>query len=88
MSDDSNHTHRIALEFAAQRERARSMLRQQMDARGLTEKAGWKISESLRHVTGGTELVMRPIHLRERAPADLECIVAISEEDGTSDLRT
>jgi hypothetical protein len=88
MSQDSNHTKKIALEFAAQRDRARSMLRQQMDARGFTEQTGWKISESLRHVTGGTELVMRPIHLRERAPEDLQCIVAISEEDGTSDLRT
>ena len=87
MSGDTNHTRKIALKFAAQRDLARSMLRQQMDARGLTEKAGWKISESLRHVMGGTELVMRPIHLREKSPEGLESVVAISEADGASDVR-
>jgi len=87
MSHDSNHTRQIAVAFAAQRDLARSMLRQQMDARGLTEKNGWRISESLRNVVGGTELVLRPIHLREHAPEDLESIVTINEVDGTADLR-
>jgi len=88
MSEDSNHTRQIALAFATRIDLARSMLRRQMDARGLTEKAGWRISESLRNVLGGTELVLRPIHLREKAPEDLEAIVAISETDGASDVRT
>lgn len=87
MSHDSNHTRQIAVAFAAQRDLARSMLRQQMDARGLTEKNGWRISESLRNVVGGTELVLRPIHLREHAPEDLESVVMINEADGAADLR-
>jgi len=87
MSHDSNHTREIALAFATRIDLARSMLRQQMEARGLTQKAGWKISESLRNVMGGTELVLRPIHLREKAPEDLECVVAINEADGASDVR-
>lgn len=87
MSHDSNHTREIALAFATRIDLARSMLRQQMEARGLTEKAGWRISESLRNVMGGTELVLRPIHLREKPPEDLEMAVSISEADGTSDVR-
>jgi hypothetical protein len=87
---EKNHedrTQQIALALAERREIARIMLRREMDARGLTEKAGWKIDEQLRNVVGGTELVLRPIHMREHAPGDLVYVVAISEEDGSANLQ-
>ena len=87
---EKNHedrTQQIALALAERRDVARMMLRRDMEARGLTENAGWKIDERLRNVVGGTELVLRPIHLRERAPEDLEYVVAISEADGSTRLR-
>jgi len=85
VSDSDSRTRQIAVVFSKRRELARDMLRKQMDARGLTEKAGWRITESLRHVAGGTQLVLKPIHLREHAPEGLEYVVSVSEE-GTSDL--
>jgi hypothetical protein len=85
---DNDRTRQIALAFTERRDLARRLLHHEMDARGLTEKAGWKITESLRHVSGGTQLVLRPIHLREHAPEDLEFVVAVSEADGSVDLRT
>jgi hypothetical protein len=86
-AESGDRTKQIALAFSERRDIARMLLRQQMDVRGLTEGTGWKINESVRHVVGGTELVLRPIHLRERAPADLEVVIAVSEEDGSTDLR-
>lgn len=82
-----DRTQQIALALSERRDIARIMLRREMETRGLTEAAGWKIDEQLRNVVGGTELVLRPIHLREHAPADLQYVVVISEEDGSTDLR-
>jgi len=87
---EKNHedrTQQIAMALSERRDIARIMLRREMDARGLTEKAGWKIDEQLRNVVGGTELVLRPMHMREHAPPDLVYVVSISEEDGSADLR-
>jgi hypothetical protein len=87
---EKNHedrTRQIALALSERRDIARLMLRREMNARGLTEEAGWKIDEVLRNVVGGTELVLRPIHLREHAPEGLQYVVAINEEDGSTDLR-
>ena len=69
----------IAALFSAKREEARATLRYHMDKRGLREGDGWRISESIRHREGKTELVLRPIHLRLDSPVDLECIVTIDE---------
>ena len=82
-----DRTRQIALALSERRDIARIMLRREMEARGLAEKDGWKIDEQLRNVVGGTELVLRPIHMREHAPDDLVYVVAINEEDGSSDLR-
>ena len=82
-----DRTRQIALALSERRDIALIMLRREMEARGLTEKNGWKIDEQLRNVVGGTELVLRPIHRREHAPNDLLYVVAINEEDGSSDLR-
>ena len=87
---EKNHedrTRQIALALSERRDIARIMLRREMEARGLTESAGWKIDEQLRNVVGGTELVLRPIHMREHSPHDLVYVVAISEEDGSTNLR-
>jgi hypothetical protein len=86
-ADPEDRTQQIALAFAERRDIARAMLRREMDARGLSEKAGWKIDESIRNVIGGTELVLRPMHMRERAPDDLEYVVAVNEADGSADVR-
>ena len=69
----------LAAAFAAKCEEARRMLRGHMEARGLFEKDGWRINESIRHRQGRTELVLRPIHLRLDAPDGLECVVGIDE---------
>jgi len=69
----------LTREFVAKREETRAILRGHMDARGLRERDGWRISESIRQRDGRTELVMRPIHLQLPAPDDLECVVAIDE---------
>ena len=74
-SDDS----RLAAAFAAKCEEARATLRAHMERRGLTEKGGWRITESVRHRAGRTEMVLRPIHLRLDPPEDLECVVTIDE---------
>jgi hypothetical protein len=53
--------------------------------RGLFERDGWKIVETVRAATGCTELVMRPLHLHKVAPDDLECVVTIDEDTTTVD---
>jgi hypothetical protein len=65
--------------FAAKCDHARSELRRHMADRGLLEKDGWTIHESMRQANGGTVLVMRPIHMKLPAP-DLECSCSIDEE--------
>jgi hypothetical protein len=65
--------------FAAKCQRARADLRQHMLERGLHEKDGWLIHESMRQANGGTVLVMRPIHMKLPAPSDLECSCSIDE---------
>ena len=74
--DDKQATTR----FARACEDARAHLRKEMEARGLHESDGWKIVETMRQVVGGSELVLRPLHLHESAPDDLECVVAIDED--------
>ena len=73
----------LAATFTAKCEEARLLLRKHMEARGLFEKDGWRINESIRHRQGRTELVMRPIHLRLNAPTGLECVVGIDEPGHT-----
>ena len=70
---------RLAHAFTAKYETARATLRREMDERGLTEEAGWRIAEFTREVDGRIELVMRPIHSNLSAPEGLECVVSIDE---------
>ena len=76
-----------AARFAKACEEARAHLRKEMEARGLHERDGWKIVETMRHARGGgSELVLRPLHLHELAPPDLECVVAIDEDARSIDM--
>jgi hypothetical protein len=81
VSSDSQAVARFAKSCAE----ARVHLRRLMEERGLRERDGWTIAESIRHVGGGTQLVMRPLHLRLTAPDDLECVVTIDEDSTTVD---
>ena len=81
----SNHDHAVATRFSRACEEARQHLRREMERLGLHADEGWRIHESVRAVQGGSELVLRPIHLYHPSPAGIECIVAIDE---TSEIET
>jgi hypothetical protein len=74
----------LAQAFSAKCAVARAHLRREMEARGLRQSDGWKIMETVRDCVGGSELVMRPLHMHLQAPDDLECVVRI-EEDSSID---
>ena len=82
----SSHDSTAAQRFAKACAEARAHLRRQMEARGLHESDGWKITETVRQADGGSELVMRPLHLRMTAPDDLECVVHIGEDSSEVDV--
>jgi hypothetical protein len=73
--------HDLAHTFAERCAAARAYLRREMEARGLHEKDGWRIAESIRAVGPRTELVMRPIHLHLPTPDGIECVVEIDENE-------
>jgi hypothetical protein len=75
----------LAAEFSARRAEAEAFLWQEMHKLGLRKEDGWKISESMRDGSGGSELVMRPIHRTRTAPDGLECVVRIVEDTKTID---
>jgi hypothetical protein len=55
---------------------ARAEVAARMAAQGLTEKDGWRIHEEMRAIVGGTQWVLRPVHLHRDAPG-LEAVVTI-----------
>lgn len=71
--------------FAERYAAARKHLRTTMEALGLHEAEGWRISETTQETAGGSRMVLRPIHTRLSAPPDVECIVWVDEEDGSVD---
>ena len=79
------HDKDSAARFAACRADAERRLRSQMEALGLHARDGWKIAEVTREARDGTELVLRPLHLRLDAPKGLECSIWIHEDDGSVD---
>lgn len=81
-SQDSNAAKRFGKACAE----ARAHLRREMEARGLYESDGWKIVETVRQIEGGSELVMRPLHLHKAAPDDIECVVSIDEDSSAVDM--
>lgn len=76
----------FATRFSAHRAEAEAVLRRRMEARGLYERDGWRIAETTRDARQGTELVIRPIHLRHPSPDGLECVVWVRGEDGSVDV--
>jgi hypothetical protein len=64
---------------------ARKHLRTTMEALGLHETQGWRISETTQEIAGGSRVVLRPIHSRLAAPPDVECVVWIDEDNGAVD---
>lgn len=70
--------------FAERYRAAKAFLRGEMDRLGLLESQGWRISETHRDGRRGSEIVMRPIHLRLPSPDDLECVVWV-DESGEAD---
>ena len=76
----ANPDYGITARFREQCEAARAHLWHEMEARGLHRRDGWSIHESTRAAGNGTALVFTPMHLRLRAPVDLECWVQVDEE--------
>ena len=72
----------LAQVFAERYAAARERLLRDMEAAGLHAADGWRISEITRHMGGGTELVLRPMHRYLTAPPEMECVVRI-DDDGT-----
>src|SRR5512140_330108 len=68
--------------FAEKRAAAESYLWREMEARGLHRHDGWSIGEFLRDTRGGTELILRPIHLWHQTPPELECVIWVGTDDG------
>jgi len=71
----------LASTFAQRRAEARAYLRREMEARGLCERDGWRIAETIRAAGSRTELLMRPIHLHLPTPDGIECVVEIDENE-------
>lgn len=82
---NSPSDYQVAARFAKACVEARAHLWRQMEERGFYERDGWKIVETVRQIKGGSELVMRPLHLRKIAPDDLECVITIDEESTAVD---
>jgi len=75
----------VAAEFSAQRADAEAFLWQEMEKLGLLRRDGWKIVEATRERAGGSELVLRPLHLSKTAPEGLECVVRVIEKTAAVD---
>ena len=58
---------------------ARAVLHERMGAMGLTEAGGWTIAEELCNVADGSELVLRPMHLKHDPP-EFEVKVCIAAD--------
>ena len=69
-------------QFARHRAAVEAQLWGMMEERGMTREGGWRIAESTRDTRGGTELVLRPMHLWHDSPYDMECVVWVRNDDG------
>ena len=70
----------LSAELAEKLQHAHAFLRAEMKKLGLLEEHGWSIAEIVRECPGGSELVLRPLHLKLEPPAGLECVVWFIEE--------
>ena len=79
---DRSRTRMLATALAEERANAESHLWREMFKRGLHKADGWRIVEFTRDADGGTEIVLRPLHLYLASPPGLECIVGLVGADG------
>ena len=79
---DPTRTRTLATALADERARAERYLWQAMAALGLRENEGWSIVEFTREANGGTEIVLRPLHLHLPTPHGVECVVGVVEARG------
>lgn len=84
---DGSRTVSLSRVLTEARMRAQENLWAEMDKRGLRREDGWSIVELTREASGGTQIVMRPLHLRQPPPEDLECIVSVVEDTAKIQVR-
>ena len=77
--------HQLSAALSAEIAKAEAHLWAEMAKLGLRREDGWKIMQATREGGGGSEIVLRPIHLRLPAPDGLECVVSIPETGGAVD---
>ena len=70
-------------QFARHRAAAESQLWGRMEERGMTREGGWKIAEFTRDTRGGTELILRPMHLWHDSPYDMDCVIWVHSDEGS-----
>ena len=76
----SAHDTLLAMSFSERRNEARIHLRREMELLGLHESDGWQIVETIRQVQGGSELVLRPLHMHLPSPPGVECVIHIDTD--------
>ena len=79
---DKDRTQRIAVTLKTARANAEAFLWAEMARLNLTRADGWSIVEFTRERSGGTEIVMRPMHLTLPSPEGIECVVSVQEDSG------
>lgn len=70
-----------ARELALRRAAAEQQMWTRMEERGMTREGGWRIAESTRDTRGGTELVLRPMHVWHESPYDMEHVYFVKASD-------
>ena len=84
---DHSRTTFLARELSRERENAERLLWVEMERHGMRREDGWRIVEFTREAGGGTEIVLRPLHLYRPSPEGMECIVGILDEEGVVHAR-
>jgi hypothetical protein len=80
--NDRSRTDSLSQALSAERERLRLYLWGEMEKLGLRKEDGWSILEFTRESEGGTQIVLRPMHMRLTPPDGMECVVGIVEDSG------
>ena len=76
----NDRTRVLAQSLARERAGAEKDLWSRMAQLGLLAEDGWSIVEFTREALGGTEFVLRPLHLHLSSPPGVECIVGVVED--------
>lgn len=79
---DGDRTQLLAKALAEEHAKAEAHLWREMEKMGLTRADGWRIVEFTRESKGGTEIVLRPLHLYLASPPGLECVVGVMDQPG------